>query len=110
MATPSELAATVTLRDFLGTGATPLSVNLPNLSLEHAPGTHRLAHLHHNVPGVLARVNGVFGDRDVNVESQVLTTRGELGYLLTDIGLDYSADVVEELAGLPETVRLRVID
>ena len=98
------------LRDFLGTGATPLSVNLPNLSLEHAPGTHRLAHLHHNVPGVLARVNGVFGDRDVNVESQVLTTRGELGYLLTDIGLDYSADVVEELAGLPETVRLRVID
>jgi D-3-phosphoglycerate dehydrogenase / 2-oxoglutarate reductase len=98
------------LRDFLETGATPLSVNLPNLGLEHAPGTHRLAHLHHNVPGVLARVNGVFADRGVNVESQVLTTRGELGYLLTDIGLDYSADVVEELAGLPETVRLRVID
>ena len=98
------------LKDFVGTGATPLSVNLPNLALEHAPGTHRLAHLHHNVPGVLARVNGVFADRSVNVESQVLTTRGELGYLLTDIGLDYSADVVEELAGLAETVRLRVID
>jgi D-3-phosphoglycerate dehydrogenase len=98
------------LRDFLDTGATPLSVNLPNLGLEHAPGTHRLAHLHHNVPGVLARVNGVFAERGVNVESQVLTTRGELGYLLTDIGLDYSADVVAELAGLPETVRLRIID
>ena len=98
------------LRDFLQTGATPMSVNLPNLGLEHAPGTHRLAHLHHNVPGVLARVNGVFADRGVNVESQVLTTRGELGYLLTDIGLDYSADVVEELAGLTETVRLRIID
>lgn len=98
------------LRDFLGTGATPLSVNLPNLGLEHLPGTHRLAHLHHNVPGVLARVNGVFADRGVNVESQVLTTRGDLGYLLTDIGLDYSADVIEELSGLPETVRLRIID
>ena len=98
------------LKDFVGTGATPLSVNLPNLALEHAPGTHRLAHLHHNVPGVLARVNGVFADRSVNVESQVLTTRGKLGYLLTDIGLDYSADVVQELAGLAETVRLRVID
>ncbi len=98
------------LRDFLDRGASPLSVNLPGLALEHAPGTHRLAHLHKNVPGVLARVNGVFADRGVNVESQALTTRGELGYLLTDIGLDYSADVVEELAGLPETVRLRVID
>ncbi len=98
------------LRDYLRAGATPMSVNLPNLTLEHAPGTHRLAHLHHNVPGVLARVNGVLADRGVNVESQVLTTRGELGYLLTDIGLDYSADVVEELSGLPETVRLRIID
>jgi D-3-phosphoglycerate dehydrogenase len=98
------------LRDYLTTGATPLSVNLPNLGLEHATGTHRLAHLHHNVPGVLARLNGVLADRGVNVESQVLTTSGELGYVLTDIGLDYSADVLEELAGLPETVRLRVID
>ena len=98
------------LADFLATGATPLSVNLPNLTLDHAPGTHRLAHLHHNVPGVLARVNGVLADRGVNVESQGLTTLGELGYLLTDIGLDYAPDVVKELTGLPETVRLRVID
>ena len=98
------------LKDFLDTGATAMSVNLPNLGLEHLPGTHRLAHLHQNVPGVLARVNGVLADRGVNVESQVLTTRGELGYLLTDIGLDYSADVVDELSGLPETVRLRIID
>jgi hypothetical protein len=29
---------------------------------------------------------------------------------VTDIGLDYAADVVEELAGLPETVSLRIID
>ncbi|HEX6876593.1 MAG TPA: phosphoglycerate dehydrogenase [Nocardioidaceae bacterium] len=98
------------LRDFLRNGATPMSVNLPNLGLEHAPGTHRLAHLHHNVPGVLAKLNGVLADRGVNVESQVLTTQGELGYVLTDIGLDYSSDVVEELAAMPETVRLRVID
>ncbi|HEX6249587.1 MAG TPA: phosphoglycerate dehydrogenase [Nocardioidaceae bacterium] len=98
------------LQGYLTTGATQMSVNLPNLALEHAPGTHRLAHLHANVPGVLARVNAVFANRGVNVESQVLTTYGELGYLLTDIGLDYSADVVEELSGLAETVRLRVID
>lgn len=98
------------LRDFLATGATPMSVNLPDLALGHAPGTHRLAHLHRNVPGVLARVNGVLAERGVNVESQGLTTRGELGYLLTDIGLDYAPDVIEELAGLTETVRLRIID
>jgi D-3-phosphoglycerate dehydrogenase len=98
------------LHDFVATGASTLSVNLPGVALEHAPGTHRLAHLHQNVPGVLARVNAVLADRLVNIEGQLLTTRGDLGYLVTDIGLDYAPDVVEELAGLPETVSLRIID
>jgi D-3-phosphoglycerate dehydrogenase len=97
------------LRDFLATGATTLSVNLPTLGLEQQRGTHRLAHLHQNVPGVLARVNGVLAQHGVNIEGQLLTTRGELGYLLTDVGLDYSQDVVDELGNLPETVRLRVL-
>jgi D-3-phosphoglycerate dehydrogenase len=98
------------LQDFLTKGATTLSVNLPDVSLPHPRGTHRLAHLHQNVPGVLARVNGVLAMRGVNVEGQVLTTHNDLGYLLTDVGVDYTSDVIEELASLPETVRLRVID
>jgi D-3-phosphoglycerate dehydrogenase len=87
-----------------------MSVNLPDLSLPHAPGTHRVAHLHRNVPGVLATVNGILADHGINVESQGLNTYGELGYLLTDIGLDYAPDVVEALSAMPETVRLRIID
>jgi D-3-phosphoglycerate dehydrogenase len=98
------------LADFLARGATTLSVNLPDVSLPHPRGTHRLAHLHRNVPGVLARINGVLADRGVNVEGQVLTTRDDLGYLLTDIRVDYTADVVAELAALTETVHLRIID
>jgi D-3-phosphoglycerate dehydrogenase / 2-oxoglutarate reductase len=97
------------LRDFVATGATMLSVNMPQVDLAQQRGTHRLAHLHSNVPGVLARVNGVLADHGVNIEGQVLTTHGDLGYLLTDIGLDYASDVVEELGQLPETVRLRVL-
>src|SRR3954466_10220400 len=37
-------------------GATTLSVNLPPLALPQQPGTHRLALVHHNTPGVLAAV------------------------------------------------------
>jgi D-3-phosphoglycerate dehydrogenase len=98
------------LHDFVSTGGTTLSVNMPSVGLDQAAGTHRLAHLHHNVPGVLARVNAVLGDRGVNIEGQVLTTRGELGYLLTDVGLDYTPEVIKELTELPETVSLRIID
>ncbi|MDQ1620441.1 MAG: D-3-phosphoglycerate dehydrogenase / 2-oxoglutarate reductase [Actinomycetota bacterium] len=97
------------LRDFVGTGSTTLSVNLPQIALDQQPGTHRLAHLHTNTPGVLAAVNGVLADHQVNVEGQVLATRGQLGYLLTDIACDYAADVVHALAAMPQTIRLRVL-
>ncbi|MFC5997614.1 phosphoglycerate dehydrogenase [Quadrisphaera sp. GCM10027208] len=97
------------LRDYCATGTTTLSVNLPTLDLPHRPENHRLAHLHHNIPGVLARVNGVLADHGVNVEGQLLATRGDLGYVLTDVDLAYAPDVVAELAALEETVRLRVL-
>ncbi|HET8601503.1 MAG TPA: phosphoglycerate dehydrogenase [Segeticoccus sp.] len=97
------------LRDFCSEGSTALSVNLPELLLARRDGTHRMAHLHRNVPGVLAKVNGILGDHGVNVEGQLLGTRGELGYVLTDIVADYAPELVRNLQDLPETVRLHVL-
>ena len=97
------------LRDFVTSGSTTLSVNLPQIAFDQQPGTHRLAHLHSNTPGVLAAVNGVLADHQVNIEGQALTTRGPLGYLLTDIACDYVPEVVHALAAMPETTRLRVL-
>jgi D-3-phosphoglycerate dehydrogenase len=68
-----------------------------------------LLHVHHNVPGVLATVNGLLANAHVNIESQVLSTRGELGYVITDIGGVLTTEVIDKLEDLPETVRLRVL-
>jgi D-3-phosphoglycerate dehydrogenase / 2-oxoglutarate reductase len=65
--------------------------------------------VHHNVPGVLATVNGVLADFGVNIESQVLSTRGDLGYVVTDVGGRLAAEVIDKLGSLSETVRLRVV-
>jgi D-3-phosphoglycerate dehydrogenase len=86
-----------------------MSVNLPHLALPERPDTHRIVHLHQNVPGVLAAINGLLADNKVNIEGQLLGTRGELGYVITDVGADYPAGVPDELAAMPETVRLRVL-
>jgi len=98
------------LADFADSGATAMSVNLPNVALPSVPGTHRLIHVHKNVPGVLASINRVLADHDVNVEGQLLRTRDELGYVITDIGTDYSEEVLDELRGLDVTIRLRTIE
>lgn len=97
------------LRDYVNHGSTSLSVNLPNLQLAQPQGSHRIAHLHENVPGVLAAVNQEFAEHGVNIEGQLLATRGDLGYVVTDVSAGLTDDAVSALGAMPGTVRLRVL-
>lgn len=97
------------LAQYAADGTTTLSVNLPAVALPQPPSTHRLVHLHRNTPGVLAQVNGILAEHGVNVEGQLLATKGDLGYVLTDIGIDYSDEVLAKLRSMTQTVRLRVL-
>lgn len=98
------------LIDFAASGASGMSVNLPALAPDRSTSACRLVHVHHNVPGVLAAVNAVLAQHGVNIDSQQLATRDDVGYLITDISsADCAAAAHEELKALPETIRLRVI-
>jgi D-3-phosphoglycerate dehydrogenase len=97
------------LRDYAAEGSTALSVNLPQVTLPRAPGTVRLLLLHTNTPGVLATVNGLLAEHDLNIEAQVLGTAGALGYVVTDVARLDGDDVVKALGGLPEALRLWVL-
>jgi D-3-phosphoglycerate dehydrogenase len=98
------------LVDYAVAGATSMSVNYPGVALPAVPGNHRLVHLHKNVPGVLASINRVLAEHGVNVEGQLLRTRDELGYVITDIGSSYSEEVIEELRAMDVTIRVRTIE
>ncbi|MBL7260392.1 phosphoglycerate dehydrogenase [Paractinoplanes lichenicola] len=97
------------LRAFLQEGNTTLSVNLPGVALTEQSGQSRIGHVHINTPGVLAKVNSILAEHHVNVEGQLLSTRGEYGYLITDIGGGFSNEVLERLRAMEQTVRLRVL-
>ena len=97
------------LAQYAAEGVTTLSVNLPPVAMPQQPGTHRLVHVHRNTPGVLAAVNSILAGHQVNIEGQVLGTRGEVGFLLTDIGTRYADDVVDRLRAMEQTIRLRVL-
>jgi D-3-phosphoglycerate dehydrogenase / 2-oxoglutarate reductase len=93
------------LVDYARTGTTTLSVNLPAVAL-HGSSAARFALLHHNVPGVLARADALIGEHDLNVDGQVLATRGELGYVVTDVSGKLPPALLAALRALPEAVRL----
>jgi D-3-phosphoglycerate dehydrogenase len=97
------------LADYIASGTTSLSVNLPGVTLPAMGGTHRLVHLHQNVPGVLASINRVLADHGVNVEGQLLRTKDEFGYVLTDIGSEYPEAVLAVLRAMPVTISLRTL-
>ncbi len=97
------------LRSYAAFGSTSLSVNFPEMNLPADDTRCRLALVHENAPGVLARINGLLGEHDVNIEAQSLSTRGPLGYVVTDVADAVPSEVLTELADLPETVRLRLL-
>jgi D-3-phosphoglycerate dehydrogenase len=88
-------------------GSTALSVNLPQVLPPALDGVHRRGFLHHNVPGVLARLNAVFAEAGDNVVGQHLSTRDHLGYVVTDASEPLSAAAVDGLRASEHCVWVR---
>ena len=75
--------------------------------MEYEPGSHRLMHIHHNVPGILRAINDILANRGINIERQVLDTRGNVGYAIYDINRPCDADLMRQLRAVPQTIRVR---
>lgn len=97
------------LEDYWEKGSTSLSVNMPQINLSENRGVARIAHLHSNLPGVLARVNHVLGEENINIAAQALGTEGELGYVVTDVAQRPNRETLEALRSIEGTIRMRVI-
>jgi len=95
------------LVDYVRTGNSLLSVNLPQCHLEYEPGSYRLMHIHHNVPGILRAINDILADRGINIERQVLDTRATLGYAIYDINRACDDELMAQLRAVPHTIGVR---
>lgn len=90
-------------------GTTTTSVNFPEVALPAHPGKHRLLHIHRNVPGVLSELNRVLSTQHINIAAQYLQTRGDIGYVVTDINTHYPEGALKAVALVPGTIKTRVL-
>ena len=92
-------------------GSTLSAVNFPEVTLPEHAGSHRLLHIHRNVPGVLSRVNEIFGQRGINIDGQFLRTDANVGYVVIDVSADdaQATELRAALAAIPGTLRTRVL-
>lgn len=90
-------------------GSTLSSVNFPEVALPSHTGKHRICHIHHNEPGILAKINDVLSANDANIAAQYLQTSESVGYVVTDIDRSSSNKAFEKLKEIPGTIRTRIL-
>jgi D-3-phosphoglycerate dehydrogenase len=90
-------------------GSTLSAVNFPEVSLPEHPGSHRLLHIHRNVPGVLSRINSVFSKNRINISGEYLMTNPQIGYVVIDVEAASSRIALDALSAIEGTIRTRVL-
>ena len=90
-------------------GDTATAVNFPEVSIPFKEGSHRLLHIHKNVPGVLSQINRLFAEAGINILAQSLMTEGDVGYLVMDVDYNDSTAALDQLKDVEETIRVRIL-
>jgi D-3-phosphoglycerate dehydrogenase len=97
------------LYQFLEKGVTEGSHTVPPLSVPPIEGTHRILHIHRNIPGVLSAINTELSDNNINVLGQYLKTNDEVGYVVLDLDKKLSKRAVEILKEVNGTMKVRLL-
>ncbi|EON75818.1 D-3-phosphoglycerate dehydrogenase [Lunatimonas lonarensis] len=97
------------IMEYINTGNTYNSVNFPNIQLPFLQNAHRLIHIHQNEPGIMAKINQILADHEINIVGQYLKTNEKIGYVITDIDKAYSSRVIDDLKNISGTIRFRML-
>ncbi len=95
--------------EYINTGSTTNCVSFPNLQLPILENAHRLIHIHHNVSGMMAKINNILAEHKINIVGQYLKTNESIGYVITDIDKAYDKKLINALKGIENTIRFRVL-
>lgn len=94
---------------YINSGNTVDAVNFPNIRLPRQVNAHRFLHIHENVPGIMASINKVLAEFELNITGQYLSTDSKVGYVITDIDKEYNKKVIKALKNVEGTIKFRVL-
>ncbi len=103
------LDVTAKLINYLELGTSEGSHTVPPVSLPPQTGTHRILHIHKNIPGVLGEINSRLSKRHINIVGQYLKTNNAIGYVILDMDSKLSQEAFEILKDINGTIKTRMI-
>lgn len=106
-----QIAADVTAKmlNLLESGNSTGSLSIPEIALPVQHHTHRLLHIHQNIPGVLGEINSRLSEKKINILGQYLNTNAQIGYVALDMDKKFSGRALEELKKVKGTIRVRTL-
>jgi D-3-phosphoglycerate dehydrogenase / 2-oxoglutarate reductase len=103
------LDVTSKLIKYLELGVSEGSHTVPQVNLPLQDKTHRILHIHQNIPGVLSEINSKLSARDINILGQFLKTNDEIGYVILDVDRKLSQEALEILKEVKGTIKTRMV-
>lgn len=99
----------VKLFNYLEKGMTFGSHTVPALALPPQEGSHRILHIHKNVPGVLSEINTQLSKHKINIVGQYLKTNEDIGYVVLDVDKQLSNRALQLLKEVKDTIKVRML-
>ncbi|MBC9928738.1 phosphoglycerate dehydrogenase [Chitinophaga qingshengii] len=97
------------LLNYLEKGASFGSHTVPAISVPPIENTHRILHVHQNVPGVLSAINTALSENKINILGQYLKTNDQIGYVVLDIDRQLSQEALALLKDVKHTIKTRLL-
>ena len=97
------------LLNFLEKGITTGSLSVPALNLPTTPNTHRILHIHKNIPGVLSSITLKLSSHNINIIGQYLKTNDQIGYVVLDVDKNMSQEAFSLLNDVKGSIKSRML-
>ncbi|PSL43696.1 D-3-phosphoglycerate dehydrogenase [Chitinophaga niastensis] len=95
--------------NYLEKGASFGSHTVPAISVPPIENTHRILHVHENVPGVLSAINTALSANKINILGQYLKTNDQIGYVVLDVDTQLSQEAIALLKEVKHTIKTRLL-
>ena len=103
------LDVTSKLISYLELGASNGSHTVPPVNLPPQDKTHRILHIHQNIPGVLGEINSKLSATNINIVGQYLKTNDQIGYVILDVDTRLSGEALAILKEVRGTIKTRMV-
>jgi D-3-phosphoglycerate dehydrogenase len=103
------LDVTAKLINYLEFGTSNGSHTVPDVNLPPQAATHRILHIHQNIPGVLSEINSKLSEKGINILGQFLKTNDRIGYVILDVDTKLSQEAFEILRKVKGTIKTRMV-